>query len=181
MSWRLVWATTDRPRNNEFFQSYFSTCPARHFYPCDPVIKMSLSLYNLKYDLNSELMNENTILYDRENINKLVIAENDDLNHFSCRSVGIDAPYSHGGIHKFRVTHPFHPLYGQEFEIIENKRIQARDRVFFRQKDGSKGSLPLVWCDLRPPDPYLDIEGKHSPFRVEDLLKLSDMIEEVRR
>lgn len=104
-----------------------------------------------------------------------------NVEQYRFRSVQIDAPYSNDRIHKFRVTHPFHPLYGQEFEIIENKRIQARDRVFFIQKDGSKSSLPLTWCDLRPPDPYLDINGKHSPFRVEDLLKLSDLIEEVRR
>ena len=143
--------------------------------------------YNL-YDLDSKLEDQNAldfgrkaILYDRNDINKLIIAGYEKLNHFSARSIGLDAPYSYGGIHKFRVTHLFHPLYGQEFEIIKYKRIQGSDRVFFYQKDGSIGSLPLAWCDLRSPDPYLDIEGKHSPFRVEDLLKLSDIIKEVKR
>ena len=86
MSKSLVWSTADRPRNNEFFQSYFSTCPARHFYPCDPVIKMSLSLYNLKYDLNSELIDENTILYDRNDLNKIKIASGEKLNNFITKS-----------------------------------------------------------------------------------------------
>ena len=145
---------------------------------------MSFRLYDLDYELDDKAavnFERKAILFNRSDLNKLVIAGVEKLNHFISRSIGINAPYSYGGIHKFRVTHPFHPLYGQEYEIIECKQIQARDRVFFNQKDGSKGSLPLAWCDLRPPDPYLDIEGKHSPFRVEDLLKLSDIIKEVRR
>ena len=44
---------------------------------------MSLSLYNLKYDL----MNENTILYDRNDLNKLTIANAENLNHFSCKAI----------------------------------------------------------------------------------------------
>lgn len=131
--------------------------------------------------MNYVLTNENVMLYHHENLNKLSISENDNLDHFSARSVRLDAPYSYNGIHTFRVTHPFHPLYGQEYEIIKYKRIQARDRIFFHQKDGSIGSLPLAWCDLRPPDPYLDMMEKQSPFRVEDLLKLSDIIKEVKR
>ena len=145
---------------------------------------MSFELYDLKSGLDTDESTEfsrKAILYEESDVNRLVRDHKEKLNHFSARSIGLDAPYSYGGIHKFRVTHPFHPLYGQEFEIIKYKRIQGSDRVFFYQKDGSIGSLPLAWCDLRSPDPYLDIEGKHSPFRVEDLLKLSDIIKEVKR
>ena len=145
---------------------------------------MSFNLYSLESGLDSDDASEyvhKAILYEQSDINKLVHDYKEKLNHFCAWSVGLDAPYSYNGIHKFRVTHPFHPLYGREYEIIKYKRIQGRDRVFFHQKDGSIGSLPLAWCDLRPLDPYLDIEGKHSPFRVEDLLKLSDIIKEVKR
>jgi len=145
---------------------------------------MSFELYDLKSGLDSDdalEFSHKAILYDKSDTNKLIHDPREKLNHFVSRSVGLDAPYSYNGIHTFRVTHPFHPLYGQEYEIIKYKRIQARDRIFFHQKDGSIGSLPLAWCDLRPPDPYLDMMEKQSPFRVEDLLKLSDIIKEVKR
>jgi hypothetical protein len=81
----------------------------------------------------------------------------------------------------FRVTHPFHPLYGKEFEIIEYRCGWEEERVWFYKQDETVGTIPLAWTNLRPPDPYLDMEEVHSPFRVEDLLQLSDLIKEMRK
>ena len=79
-----------------------------------------------------------------------------------------------------KVTHPFHPLFGKEFTLLNCKQGEDERIVKFRLQDGSLRSIPLDWCDLRSPDPYLDIGGGHSLFRVEDLLKLSDLIKKVR-
>jgi hypothetical protein len=81
----------------------------------------------------------------------------------------------------FRVTHPFHPFHGEEFEIIYFRRGWAEERVWFHRQDGSLGSIPLAWCDLQPPDPYLVVGKGRSPFRIEDLLQLFNLLKEERR
>jgi len=91
------------------------------------------------------------------------------------------APFSHDEEQMVRVTHPFHPLSGQEFIFIRCRKGWREKRVWFQREDGTIDSIPLKWCNLRPPDPYLDIEEEHAPFRIEDLLELSYLIEEMRR
>ena len=81
----------------------------------------------------------------------------------------------------FQVTHPFHPLNGKKFEIIKCRHGWGKERVWFYKQNGTVGTLPLAWTNLRSPDPYLDMEGEHSPFRIEDLLQLSDLIKEIKR
>lgn len=80
-----------------------------------------------------------------------------------------------------RVTHPFHPLYGKEFVFIACQCGWREERVWFYREDGSTASLPLAWCDLQPPDPYLVVGEGRAAFRVKDLLRLSELLTEVRR
>jgi hypothetical protein len=78
------------------------------------------------------------------------------------------------------VTHPFHPLRGKAFVAIACQRGWAEERVWFAMPDGSSRAIPLAWCDLVPPDPYIAVGGGRSAFRAEDLLLLVDLVEEVR-
>ncbi|NOQ54998.1 MAG: hypothetical protein GQ558_10400 [Thermoplasmata archaeon] len=80
-----------------------------------------------------------------------------------------------------RVTHPFHPLYGEEFEFNEYRRGWRGEKIWFLREDGSTCSMPLAWCDLQPPDPYLVVGEGRAAFRIEDLLRLTELLAEVRR
>ena len=50
---------------------------------------------------------------------------------------------------KFRITHPFHPLSGHEFEALAYKEYSGEQRVCFLDKKGRQCELPLSWTDLR--------------------------------
>ena len=76
-----------------------------------------------------------------------------------------------------RVTHPFHPLSGREFDLIVRKHNWAEDRVFFFADDGQLTSVPAGWTDVDPPDPFVAVAAGRSPFRVEDLLSLSALLD----
>jgi hypothetical protein len=39
----------------------------------------------------------------------------------------------------FRVIHPYHPLFGQEFRILEWRRNWTEDRVYFLGEDSGEG------------------------------------------
>ena len=43
--------------------------------------------YNLNYELDNEQFNDNISLYNHAELNKLEIAEKEDLNHFSCKAI----------------------------------------------------------------------------------------------
>ena len=75
-----------------------------------------------------------------------------------------------------RVTHPFHPLSGQEFEFVKRRRNWRQDRVYFCDGAGELVSLPAEWTDVVAADPFVVVAAGRSPFHVAGLLELSDLI-----
>src|SRR5512135_3922170 len=53
----------------------------------------------------------------------------------------------------FTVTHPFHPLYGQQFEILSYRHNWGEYRVTFYDTPGHVRALPAAWTSVAPLDP----------------------------
>ena len=86
----------------------------------------------------------------------------------------------HGDVERrlFRVSHPYHPLYKQDFELVSYRQNWGEDRVWFQdKKDGRLHSLPMSWTDLGAVDPFVAVAAGRSPFRVVDLLELVKQID----
>jgi hypothetical protein len=79
----------------------------------------------------------------------------------------------------FRIIHPFHPYRNIEFEINNVRRIPGECRVFFFNTKGRKSSVPLDWTDIGLKDPFVAVSAGRAFFRVEDLLALVRLIEEI--
>jgi len=86
-----------------------------------------------------------------------------------------------GAITRFRITHPFHPLRGREFEALEEREVFRRQVFVFHDPEGRKVQVPTAWTDAARPDPLVVIGDGRSHFRVEDLLQLWELIREGRR
>ena len=82
---------------------------------------------------------------------------------------------------RFRVTHPFHPLCGQEFDLIWYAYAWGEERVHYEAEDGRAVSLPASWTDILPPDPFVAISAGRSWFRVEDLVELVNLLRDMSR
>ena len=82
---------------------------------------------------------------------------------------------------KFRITHPFHPLAGREFEALARKEYSGEHRVYFVDKKGRQCEIPLSWTDLVPEDALTTLSAGRSWFRAADLLELARLIEGLRR
>jgi len=78
------------------------------------------------------------------------------------------------------VTHPFHPWCGREFVFVVARRTWGEDRVFFFDEDGVQRSLPRAWTDAADVDPFVVLAAGRSPFRVEDLLAVVEVIAGMR-
>ena len=79
-----------------------------------------------------------------------------------------------------RVTHPFHPLFGQELEFVKRLRNWRADRVYFFDEAGALGSLPAEWTDVTPLDGFVVVARGRAPFRTSCLLDLADRLAVLR-
>lgn len=78
---------------------------------------------------------------------------------------------------RFTVTHPFHPLYQGQFELLGYRKSWGRQFIDFRYDNGRTGAIPLAWTDADQADPFLTISRGRSVFRVAELLRLVELID----
>ena len=74
------------------------------------------------------------------------------------------------------MTHPFHPLAGQDFEFVKRRKNWQLDRVYYFDSAGELSTLPAQWTDVVAPDPFVVIAAGRAPFRTEDLLALTELL-----
>jgi Family of unknown function (DUF5372) len=77
----------------------------------------------------------------------------------------------------FRVTHPYHPLFGREYKLITYCHGWGSHRVYFHDDAGKLRKIPGCWTDVVADDPFVVVAAGRSAFRVADLLTLADLIE----
>ena len=79
-----------------------------------------------------------------------------------------------------RVTHPFHPLCGQELDVVVHRHNWGEDRVYYRDGRGHLTSLPAGWTSVVPEDAFVAVAAGRSRFRVEDLVALAALVLRLR-
>ena len=62
------------------------------------------------------------------------------------------------------MTHPFHPLYGRDFEFVAHRQNWGEDQVHLHDENGRLFSLPAGWTDVAAPDLQYIVGG---PFEGE--------------
>ena len=74
------------------------------------------------------------------------------------------------------MTHPFHPLAGREFALVNYTVCWGEPRVYYHDGTGRLCSLPARWTSIGPADPVVEVAAGRSAFRVGDLLELADLL-----
>jgi hypothetical protein len=78
------------------------------------------------------------------------------------------------------VTHPFHPLCGQDFEFVAYRQNWGEDRVHLHDENGQLFSLPASWTDAAAADPFVVVAAGRAPFSTAGLLALADLVDRFR-
>jgi YD repeat-containing protein len=81
---------------------------------------------------------------------------------------------------RFRITHPFHPFRGAEYELVTRKLTWGEDRVFYYDASGKLKSLLTNVTDVVSKDAYDRISAGRSAFRVDDLLELQRLFDRLK-
>lgn len=79
-----------------------------------------------------------------------------------------------------RVTHPFHPLRGREFELVDRRQTWGEDRVYYQDGDELK-RMPATWTSAAIVDPFVAVSAGRASFRIEDLLSLAELVARERK
>jgi len=77
----------------------------------------------------------------------------------------------------FRVTHPYHPLFGREYKLVTYCHGWGSHRVYFHDDAGRLRKISACWTNVVAEDPFVVVAAGRSAFRVADLLMLADVIE----
>jgi hypothetical protein len=80
-----------------------------------------------------------------------------------------------------QITHPFHPLAGQQFVFLTQRKNWGEDRVSYQDAAGHPHSVPTGWTDLVMPDPFVSIAAGRALFRPADLLRVVALIKAIQR
>jgi predicted GNAT family acetyltransferase len=70
------------------------------------------------------------------------------------------------------ITHPFHPLKGQTFEMISHGPHWGEDRVVYRAVDGTLPSIASAMTDMAQADAFQRVSAGRAAFRMVDLIDL---------
>jgi len=76
----------------------------------------------------------------------------------------------------FRITHPFHPLLGRAFDLVDYRHCWGEDRVFYLDDTRQVRCLPARWTSVVADDPFVVVSAGRSHFRVADLLDLVKLV-----
>ena len=74
------------------------------------------------------------------------------------------------------MTHPHHPLFGQEFDLVMRAQNWHEDRVWFHDRAGSLCSVPAHWTDLVADDPFNVVAAGRAALRPQELLELASLL-----
>jgi hypothetical protein len=90
------------------------------------------------------------------------------------------APLLTDATRRIRITHPFHPLSGREYRLVEYRRDWGREQAVFRDANDELFAVPVDWTDLTEgADAFVTLSEGRAFSRPSDLLALSALIEEV--
>jgi len=73
------------------------------------------------------------------------------------------------------ITHPFHPLRGQTFDVVSRNPHWGEDRVIYRAADGTLPTIAIGMTDMAPLDRFRDIAAGRAAFLMVDLHRLVDV------
>jgi hypothetical protein len=72
------------------------------------------------------------------------------------------------------VTHPFHPLCGQELKLVDYRTAWGEDRVYVHDDAGQLLRLSAAWTDSAEPDAFVVAARGRSVMHGDDLLRLAE-------
>jgi hypothetical protein len=79
------------------------------------------------------------------------------------------------------ITHPFHPLSGQRFEVLKARRVGGIDTLLLRHAEQGSYAVARDWTDWSLTAPVLAPDGTARKLACETLLPLAELVGELAK
>jgi hypothetical protein len=77
------------------------------------------------------------------------------------------------------ITHPFHPLRSQRFEVLKTRRVAGTDTLILRHPDRGSYTVAREWTDWGLPEASIAPSETAHKFALEPLLQLAGLCAEL--
>jgi len=77
------------------------------------------------------------------------------------------------------ITHPFHPLRRQRFEVLKIRRVAGVNTLILRHPDRGSYTVAQEWTDWGLPDASIGPSETTRKLAVEPLLQLANLLAEL--
>jgi hypothetical protein len=77
------------------------------------------------------------------------------------------------------ICHPFHPLRGQQFEVLKERRVSGVDTLILRILGRGTFSVPREWTDWACPSDDNSVAFPPRRFKAELLLDLVAFLDQL--
>jgi hypothetical protein len=77
------------------------------------------------------------------------------------------------------VTHPFHPLAGEVFDIVDRRCLEGGEYLYLEIRPGVVQGIPVAWTSLGATYPFVAMAAGRSMIRVDALLRLAEIVSEL--
>jgi hypothetical protein len=91
------------------------------------------------------------------------------------------APNTREEERRVRITHPFHPLRGKQFDLIEHRCIFSESFVYFHDDCGHLREIPAVWTDFVKGDAFAEMAAGRLPLHARCLRELAKLVEHMAK
>ena len=76
-----------------------------------------------------------------------------------------------------RITHPFHPHYGDKIEVVCRRRHWGEDRIVHAGPNGALRTIAADLTDIAPQDEFRRVADGRAAFNTVDLLALVSLLD----
>jgi hypothetical protein len=77
------------------------------------------------------------------------------------------------------IRHPFHPLRGQRFEVLKQRRIAGVDTLILRELERGTFSVARAWTDWADPSLYDSLGFPPRRLAAESLFELVALLDQL--
>ena len=79
------------------------------------------------------------------------------------------------------IWHPFHPLRGQRFEVLKERRVAGVDTLILREHEAGSFSVARDWTDWADPSAFDSLSFPPCRLDAKSLLELVTLLEHLAR
>ena len=79
------------------------------------------------------------------------------------------------------IRHPYHPLRGQQFRVLKQRRLAGVDTLILREYERGTFSVAREWTDWADPSPYAAVSLPVRRLDATALFELVTLLEQLTR